>query len=317
MFPVNFSTISFLSDWPGPVLLILGILIGVFLFWRAGRHELLDTEEVLDTVVIFAIGAVLGGRVLDFLIRADFYQWSAKKLVFANVYRGFDFLGALLGMVILAFIYLRVKRANFLQIFDLVVAPLVFIQMIYYLTKLISTNLIEGSLTFRVFKFTLSVPLLTRYLFYFVFYFVLFFVIKRLSVKKRYAGFFASFYLVFGVAVAIFDRLVTFRGVLPQGQQAWRAALEVAILVFGLILWYVLAKRDIRDDIKTVFAFFLLAVFRAKRVLTSIDEAGRIAKSLLFVPLFIVRSVYLLLRLLVFEVYLGFVELVNVFKVKK
>lgn len=308
MFPVNFSTVVNVSlNWLGPALFLLGIFMGIFLFWRAGRHELIETEKLLDTAVVSLLGAILFSRIFDFLIRSQFYHWSVKRLIFFNAYWGFDYYGGLFGLAVSGLIYLALKRANFLQIFDLAAAPVVFVQAAYYLSKFLGANLILKQLSFN----------LNKDFFSFIFYFLIYFAIKRLSAKRRHAGFFGCFYLVFTAVSNLTLRFSFSFGRLPKGQEGWHAVFEAAILIFGLFLWYFLAKRKPKEDIKAVFAFILLSIFRTKRMLTSADEAGKLAKTVLFVPLNLVRSFYLALRFVVLEIYLGFLEFINVFKGKK
>ena len=308
MFPANFSTVMNVSlVWLAPALFLLGIFLGIFLFWRAGRHELIETEKLLDTAVVSLLGAILFSRIFDFLIRSQFYQWSFKKLIFVNAYWGFDYYGALFGLAVSGLIYLALKRANFLQIFDLAAAPVVFVQIVYYLSKFLGANLMLKQVSFN----------LNKDFFYFIFYFLIYFVIVRLSAKRRHAGFFGCFYLVF---VAVFNLTLRFSfslGRIPSGKEGWHAVFEAAVLILGLFLWYFLARRKLKEDVKSLVAFFLLSIFRTKRILTSQEEAGKFAKTVLFVPLNLVRSFYLAVRFAVLEIYLGFVEFVNVFKGKK
>ena len=242
-------------------------------------------------------------RVVDFLVRVQFYHWSIKRLIFFNAYQGFDSYGALLGLIIFSFLYLKIRKADFLQIFDLAAPPLVFIQMIIYLSKLLTFN------------FSLST--LPKEFFYFIFYFLIFFTLKRLSTKKRHAGFFAGFYLVFISLSNLSVRLLFSQAKLQNKQEFWQMIFEVALLFFGLFLWYFLAKRKPKEDFKEIVAFVLLAIFRLKRMLTSTEEGGKFAKSILFIPLYLIRSFYLFMKLVTFEVYVGFVDFVNVFRGRK
>src|SRR3989338_11183868 len=76
--------------------------LALFLFWRAGRHELLDSEFIFDIAIICGVGAFLGARVFDFVINPGLYQWSVNRLLFFNAYGGFVFFwGVFFGIVFL------------------------------------------------------------------------------------------------------------------------------------------------------------------------------------------------------------------------
>ena len=86
--------------------LFLAIFWSVFLFWRACRHELIESVLALDTIIVATLGALIGARIFDFLVNISSTGLSIAKLVFFNVYGRFDFWGAIFGGGIAAFIFL-------------------------------------------------------------------------------------------------------------------------------------------------------------------------------------------------------------------
>src|SRR3989344_1275297 len=89
---------------------ILAGVITLFLYFRAGRHELVDDEVLFDLALVAASGALVFGRIVDFLVRFQFYGWSFKKLIFFNVFFGFSWYGAFLGAIVLSAFYLKSKK---------------------------------------------------------------------------------------------------------------------------------------------------------------------------------------------------------------
>jgi len=78
-----------------------------------------------------------------------------------------------------------------------------------------------------------------------------------------------------------------------------------------------LAKRQPWQDLKMIFAAFLLAVFKLRRMITSIKEADNVSKVILLSPYYLAKSLLLLVKLIGREIAFSFVDLVSVFRGKK
>lgn len=279
----------------------LAILGTVFLFWRAARHELIDSSEAFDLVTLGAIGAVIFARLFDFIGKSDPSNWHVAQLLFFNRYPGFDFYGAIVGIVVVAFIYLRSKKLNVLSVLDLAAAPLLFGQTIVALGAYLS-----GA------SYTLYSPHSMQ----FTFYLLLFVVLKRLSAKKRHPGFFICFYLV---SISIFDlAILNLREQIHRwGGIAYELAAPLALLVLGISAWYALARRNLREDAKWLSGLVLLSIFRTVRMVRSADEAGKFSKSIIFAPYYLARSLFGLIIAFSGEVRLAFLELLYVFGLRR
>ena len=286
-----------------PLIITLGIFVGVFLYWRAGRHELFDSNMLFDVLIVASVGSLIFGRIFDFLLSADIYQWSITRLIFFNVYGSFNWWGGLLGATILGQIYLKSQKINFWQIFDLASAPIVFglafTSLGFYIVGLLSRSF-----------FNLN-------LYYFLGYFVIFWLLKRLARQKRHHGFFACFLLV---SISLLNILI----VILKGNPVKFILLflsELAVpsvfLVLGVVSWYLLAKRRPFADLKMFFALFLLGVLKLRRIFTSIREADNVSKSILLLPYYLAKSLLLLVKLIGREITFSFVDLVAVIRGKK
>jgi len=284
------------------------IFLSVFLFWRAGRHELVESESLFDSILVSSIGAFFFGRIFDFLIRADLYRWSVKRLIFFNIYSEFNFYGALLGAILTGAIFLRAKKINPWQIFDLGAAPLVFTQslaaLVIFMTSQIQTR---GSL---------SLPIFPLAFYYFVAYLVIFWILKRFETKKRHVGFFACFYLV-SVPLVDLSLSLTSNRQMPTGSEFWRLLIGLGLLIFGIVCWYILAKRKLTVDLKSILGLVLLGIFRTRRMIISVEEAGKFSKTLLFLPLYLLRSLYFIVKLVCSQAVLGLAEFLKAFKGRK
>src|SRR3990167_4511204 len=132
-----------------PLSLSAALIFGTFLFWRASKYELVDPQDIFDVMLLFGVGALLGGRIGDFLVRYDYYQWSFFKLFFFNSYWGLDFYFAVLGGIVAAWIYLKNKKENFWFVADLAGAPFVFSLSLYYGLAYTFVVLVKGSFVFE------------------------------------------------------------------------------------------------------------------------------------------------------------------------
>src|SRR3989344_4998730 len=280
-----------------PIFVFLAVLFTLFLFWRAARYELFSSQEALDLTVVSILGAGVFARIFDFIFKTAPSDWSISTFVFFNRYGGFDFWGALLGIAVALAVFERGKGQRLFAVLDLLAAPLVFGQMIVSLGSYLS----EPFLTFG----SLS-------LYYFLGYFLIFLAIKRLWAKKRNVGFFFSFYLfcilVLEIAMYRFKTDINYIGSLP-----YELVAPLAILALALFNWYLLSKRNLAFDFKKISALVLLSIFRFMRILTSVDEAGKLSRSLMFFPYYVLRTTFVVILILGREIKLAFLELMYVF----
>ena len=89
------------------------------------------------------------------------------------------------------------------------------------------------------------------------------------------------------------------------------------ILIFAVPVWYVLAKRKIKEDVRAFFALVLLSLFKTKRVLFSIGEANNLAKYIVLSPYLLVKALYFLVKLVGREVIGGLGDFVHALGVGK
>lgn len=278
-----------------PFILVLSVLLSFFLFWRACRHELIDSEVAFDLSIVGVIGALVFARIFEFIVKFSEFDWSLAKLLFLNVYPGADFYGALFGLIFAISVLARVKKLNVLATLDLLAAPLVFAQGVIALGKYLTA------------KSNFNIVLLLQL----CGFLILFWILKRLAKMKRHPGFFISLYL-FGfsiVEIVLFwwrDDVVFIKNIPYQ---------LVAPLVIGqatLIFWYVVAGRNFAKDLKNFSAYFLLSIFRFKRMIAEVEEAGKFSRSIILGPFWLAREMVKLLKLIVREIFLGCADFLHV-----
>jgi len=277
---------------------IFASTFALFLYFRTGRHELIDDEVLFDSAVVGAIGALIGGRVVDFVLRSDFYGFSISKLFFFNVYHGFDWYGGILGAVVVIYILLKKKQVNFWFVLDILSAPVVFAAILISVSNFF---LFGGYLTL------IYVSVLT----------VVFWVLKRLAKIKRHDGFFFSLTLILFSLLEI--SLFPFKESKYRifGQIEYTLVIPALVLTIGLVLFYTHCGRKIKADIQNLAGLFLLGLFKLRRISTSSGEANLVARSILLLPLHLSKFTLNLVKLLGTEIGTSFFELLQVFGYKR
>src|SRR3990167_1041566 len=219
-----------------PLFIFIAVFVCIFLFWRAGRHELFESNMLFDLLIVVFAGGLIFGRIFDFLLFPNVYHFSITRLVFFNVYGSFNWWGGFFGAITSGQIYLKSQKINFWQIFDLASAPIVFGMALsslgFYIVSLSSKNIFDLNL------------------YKFLGYLIIFWLLKRLASQKRHHGFFACFFLI---SVSLFNiLLLIFAGNLIKITQVFPYDLLMpgAFLVFGVVSWYLLANRRSWADLK-------------------------------------------------------------------
>lgn len=287
------------------LVLALSIFLGVFLYWRAGRHELHESHFLLDLGFFSVFGGLLMGRLFAFILEFESFNFSIYKLIFFHIFPGFNFWGFLTGLLVFGQIFLRRKKESVWSIFDFAAVAIVFSTLFFYLFDFITHFLLKGQANLVV-------------LGGFVFNTILFITLKRLSAIKRHQGFFSGMYFLatglFLGSVAVFEVLGDFDF---KVSTIIKVGVPLVYAILGGIVSYKFSKRNLKNDLKGFFALLLLNLFNFKRAITSADEAGSIAKNVLFLPYFIFRLILVLLRMLANELSKTIWEFLYILGLKK
>lgn len=261
----------------------------------------MGSQEAFDLIAVASGGALVFARIFDLIFRNSSQSWSVARLVFFNRYGSFDFYGAIVGIMLAIFVFLRSKKTQVWFVLDLAAAPIVFAQAIITMGNFLG----EGSLKNN-----------PTSLYYFFAYLLIFLVLKRLAAKKRHVGLFFSFYLV---SIAFLDMvLFKFKADIHYlGKAPYELMAPAVIFTLALVNWHFLAKRSFKDEGKRIVGFTLLSVFRTKRMLASTDEAGKLSKSIILFPYYMLRMMLMMILLIAREIKLGFLEFLYVLGFRK
>lgn len=298
-----FSNLSFSINWQMPIYL-LGfsglIMIAIFLYWRAGRHELYDSEFLFDLGSFSIAGGLIFSRIFAFFTDISVFNFDLYRLISFFRFWGFSFLGFIFGLIFFGFLFLRKRKENVWHLLDISVPAIVFAQALYYF------------LNFAVFGRTNYFHLISV-----IIYVLFFIVLKRLSTKKRHIGFFASIYLITTGIIYVFALLEKGQLRVYDLESVLKLISPLGFIFFGAVSWYILSKRKIKNDIKNLFAAMLLGAFKFKKTVTSFDEAGNVSKNVILFPYFILQFILVSLRGLLREVNQTFREFLYILGLKK
>jgi len=282
---------------------LIAFLLAIFLFWRNGRHELFESSFLFDFLIVSFLGGLMIARVFDFFLFSDIYHWSIKRLLFFNIYGSFNWWGVLLGAIISGKIYLKFQKVNFWQIFDIAAAPIVFAALLISLGSLVDNLLSKSEISFH--------------LYYFIGYFLIFWILKRLARRKRHFGFFSCFFIISVSGLNLLLLSFKERPVKTMMVVPYELLIAGTFLFFGMVTWYLLAKRDLFRDLKMIFALDLLIILKIKRIVTSVREADSFSRSILLLPFYLAKSILLLVKLVGRQIAFSLWDLVGAFRGRK
>ena len=126
--PVAFTLGGITVRWYG-IIIALALIIGAFFCTRLAKKEGLDPDIITDIVLV---GAPLG--IVCARLYYVFFNWEQYKgdllSIFAIWNGGIAIYGAIIGAVLGAYIYLKVKKLNVLKVFDICIFGLLIGQII-------------------------------------------------------------------------------------------------------------------------------------------------------------------------------------------
>ncbi|WP_422444497.1 prolipoprotein diacylglyceryl transferase [Thermoanaerobacterium sp. DL9XJH110] len=99
----------------------LGLAAGIYLALKEARRKTLNEDDVLNFVILIVLAGFLGARLLFVLLDLPHYL-SNPVMIFHITEGGLSFHGAILGGLLAAVIYTRLKKLSFLMLAD-TVAP--------------------------------------------------------------------------------------------------------------------------------------------------------------------------------------------------
>jgi phosphatidylglycerol:prolipoprotein diacylglycerol transferase len=128
MSPIIFQIGPVSIRWYG-VLIMAGVILGLFLAGREAKRQDVSIELIYDLFFYMILSAVVGARLYYIIFSWDLYRNNIQE-VFAFWHGGLAIHGAVLGGVISAVIYARLKRLSFWLLADICAPSLILGQAI-------------------------------------------------------------------------------------------------------------------------------------------------------------------------------------------
>lgn len=114
--------------WYG-VLMALGIVIAIFIANREGKRKNLPKDSIIDMCLIIIPCGVIGARL--YYVLMEWQNYASNPISVLYIWEGgLAIYGAVIGGLIGAFIYSRVKKIRFLKLADCIAPGLVLAQSI-------------------------------------------------------------------------------------------------------------------------------------------------------------------------------------------
>jgi len=127
--PVFFELGSIQIHWYG-VIIATGLFIGLYLATKEAERLKLHKDLIIDLIVFAAPIAIIFARIYYVIFEWDRYATGPFWKIFAIWEGGIAIHGALIGAVLTAIVYARIKKQSFWQLADIIAPSLILGQAI-------------------------------------------------------------------------------------------------------------------------------------------------------------------------------------------
>lgn len=124
MNPVAFEIFGLSIRWYA-IIMSSGILIGIVLAYYEARRLGYDPECIIDLALWCIPAGIIGARLYYVIFQWDYYRGNLFKIINTRE-GGLAIHGALIGAILVGYIFTRVRKLSFLKIAD-IVAPSIII----------------------------------------------------------------------------------------------------------------------------------------------------------------------------------------------
>lgn len=128
MDPVAFKVFGFEVRWYG-LLIAIAVLIGTILALREAKRKGIKEESIIDMLLFAVPGAIIGARLYYVIFMWDYYSKNLGQILNLRG-GGLAIHGAIIGGALVAYIFTKVKKLNFLTVADIVAPSLILGQAI-------------------------------------------------------------------------------------------------------------------------------------------------------------------------------------------
>lgn len=126
--PIAFTIFGMPIYWYG-IIITTGIILGTLLAMKIAQKEGLDSEIILDFVLIDAVFAIIGARLYYVIFNFDYY-WANPIQILNTRQGGIAIYGAVIVSIIVAVFYTRKRKVSFGKFADCAAYGLILGQII-------------------------------------------------------------------------------------------------------------------------------------------------------------------------------------------
>lgn len=177
--------INVLSSFLYGLLAAFALILGSYLLWKQAKKEDLQVDLIFDWMLILAISAIVIGRIFFILEHFGVFSQDIFRWIHFIRYPGISSKGAFYGGLLAGVLYLRKRKVNVYQYLDILVLPLLYINLLTSLGCVINNCAIEAK-PFPTFGLKLPIIFLNHpiSLYFVLFSLVLIFTFKKIKKKK-------------------------------------------------------------------------------------------------------------------------------------
>jgi phosphatidylglycerol:prolipoprotein diacylglycerol transferase len=129
MLPVLLN-FKFIKIYTFGVFLVLAFFWGCFLLWQNIRLTSYKEEDIFDGLFLSLAGGLFFGRLAYILFNFKDFGFNLLKFILINGYPGISMYGALFGIFLTLYLFIKSKKISFLELVDYFIAPL-FISLVF------------------------------------------------------------------------------------------------------------------------------------------------------------------------------------------
>lgn len=208
--PVAFSIAGKDIYWYG-IIITFGIALALFLAWRNRKKQKIEWDTLIDFILIAIPVGIVCARLYYVFFKWDYYSQNLEEII--QIWNGgLAIYGAVIGGIITAVIFCKVKKINFLELCDYCAPYLALCQSIGRWGNFVNQEA-YGQITNSFLKMGIYDTSIQEYIYVqpTFFYesvctFIIFIILMKLNKNKKFSGqLFFIYMILYGIARAVIE----------------------------------------------------------------------------------------------------------------
>lgn len=208
--PIAFSIAEKDIYWYG-IIITLGIALAIFLAWRNRKNHKIDWDTILDFILVAIPVGIICARLYYVIFKWDYYSHNLLE-IFQIWNGGLAIYGGVIGGILTAFVFCKIKKINFLELCDFGAPYLALCQSIGRWGNFVNREAF-GQITNSFFKMGIYDEVTQNYIYVqptFLYEsmctFIIFIILMKISKNKKFSGqLFFLYMILYGSARAVIE----------------------------------------------------------------------------------------------------------------